>query len=133
MIRPDIENLKNGRIIANNDDLTITAPPAAHKIFDWIEHLEAENATLKAHNRQMIEAIQSHSCILAGSLKHGCHLCNLLFDPSPIAKLAMAEAEVLRAAEAYINVDLSNSVRFLRASNALQKAVEAVKEARKDA
>lgn len=167
MIRPDIENLKNGRTIVRKDDWTITAPPAAPEIFDWIDHLEAENAQLKAHNRQMVGALGelmelSNAPKAQFKIKHGPHdtfYClgddvpkigpqtidseerKAYWDAfktakqalqTPPAKLAQAEAEVLRAAEAWFSHNNDpDSLTILSFQERLEQAIEEMQEAKR--
>lgn len=87
-----------------------------------IDHLEAENAQLKAHNRQLVEALESVSKLgtdkrkahsgPCGQDSNSMHLNRMLFQQAtdfkiialealqaPHVKLAQAEADVLKAAE----------------------------------
>lgn len=106
-----------------------------------IQPIVNELETLKAHNRKLVEAIQSHGCILNAESENGCHLCDLVFSPPSFAKLALAEAEVLRAAEEWHKQDLliryfqpeASSQAWDIAEEKLHSAVEAMQEAKGDA
>jgi hypothetical protein len=71
------------------------------------EQLQAENAQLKAHNRQLVEALEKISKMDAHDKQHRVccamqHEALIALQTQP-AKLALAEAAVLRAAEAWKN------------------------------
>lgn len=119
------------------------------------KQLQAENATLKAHNRQMVAALDH----IVKTLNHDVHLIYgkgqkvgnsvWLHNPSnmrrdaefyskilqtPPAKLALAEAEVLRAAEGLmrkVEAYYVDDDTICEITSDLDYAVEAMQEAKR--
>jgi hypothetical protein len=100
--------------------------PAYYEDDNPYEQLQAENAQLKAHNRQLLDAIKAELPNVS--------LRSSLFDAlkPPHAKLALAEAAVLKAAEEYLDLDLRSYSALKGQVDKLVQAIKAMKEARGD-
>ena len=133
-----------------------------------IDHLEAENAQLKAHNRQLVEALESVSKLgtdkrkahsgPCGQDSNSMHLNRMLFQQAtdfkiialealqaPSAKMALAEADVLRgvstldigiikeAVAGVITVSMYTNNKIQNDLNQLQHGLISIHEAMQEA
>lgn len=98
-------------------------------MLEEFKQLQAENATLKAHNRQLVEALR-----FIKNEATSVTLCRLEAEATlqtPPAKLALAEAEVLRAAEEYFVNDPGNDfLPIFEGQLRLYNAIKAMQEAK---